>query len=139
VYVDRLSVVSEEVAVLASRSRILAFGLCAALALSFAAVAGAKQTRVTVVTPSTAPRASVPWPLTVRVALGGKPYAKAGYRPALYLVDTSGRPVATFHGTPAAPGRFIVRVLFPHAGTWRYVVADPLNGEWSFRGLKVAR
>jgi hypothetical protein len=57
-----------------------------------------------------------------------------GYRPTLYAVDEAGTPIATFRGTAAAPGAFRVQVVFPHAGTWRYVIPDPLNGEWSFAG-----
>jgi hypothetical protein len=120
------------------RARFTALTLLATLALALAAAAVAKQTSVTVTRPSASPKAGVPWILTVRVALGGKPYVKPGYRPTLYVVDKASRPVATFHGTLAAPGKFSVRIVFPRPGTWRYVIPDPLNGEWSFAGLRVA-
>jgi hypothetical protein len=123
---------------LSRRARFTALTLFATLALALAASAVAKPTSVTVTKPSASPRAGVPWTLTVRVALRGQPYVKSGYRPTLYMVDKAGRPVATFHGTLAAPGKFSVRIVFPRPGTWRYVIPDPLNGEWSFAGLRVA-
>jgi len=124
---------------LSFRARLSVLPALGAIALALAATGVAKNTSVSVVRPQVAPRAGVPWTLTVRVAVHGKPYAKAGYRPTLYLVDRTGTPVATFHGAATAPGKFLVRIVFPHSGTWRYVIPDPLNGEWSFSGLRVAR
>jgi len=115
------------------------FGLLAVatLALVLATAASAKETSVTVTRPSALPHAGVPWTLTVHVAVRGKPYAKVGYRPTLYLVNKARSPIASFHGTATALGAFRVRVVFPHSGTWRYVIPDPLNGEWSFAGQHV--
>jgi hypothetical protein len=115
---------------------VLLFTL-SALALGLAGTASAKPTQITVTNPAAVPVVGNPWTLTVHVALRGKPYARTGYRPTLYLVNTNGSPIATFYGVRIRAGTFHVRVVFPHAGTWRYVIADPLNGEWSFSGLRV--
>lgn len=118
---------------------MIRFGLpaafCAALCLT--ATASAKQTQVTVTGPTSA-HAGVPFTLTLHVAVDGKPYGKAGYRPTVYLMGKGELPVATFHGTPVAPGTFRVRVVFPHTGSWSYVVPDPLNGDWTFVAPHVA-
>ena len=113
--------------------------LAAAVAgLALAASAGAKLTRVTVSTPSaTTPRKGVPWTVTVHVSLRGKPYPKPGYRPTLYLISKR-IPVATFHGVAIGEGTFRVRIVFPRPGTWRYVIPDPVNGEWWFGSPRVA-
>lgn len=108
-------------------------------ALVLAATANAKLTNVTVSVPEGVPRGHVPWTVTVHVSLRGKPYAKHGYRPTLYLISKRGFvPVATFHGIAVGSGTFRVRVVFPRTGSWRYVIPDPLNGEWSFNAPRVA-
>jgi hypothetical protein len=115
----------------------VAVAAIAAAAFMLAAVAAAKQTSVTVAVPSAIPRANVPWPLTVHVALRGKPYPAGRYRPTLYLVDRTGSPVATFHGAPIGRGVFRVWVVFSRAGSWRYVIPDPVTGDWSFVAPRV--
>jgi hypothetical protein len=115
----------------------LAILVGAAAALALAGTAAAKNTRLTVSAP-TAPKANVPWTLTVRVSLDGRPYAKAGYRPTLYLIRSRYVPVATFHATKVAPGTYRVRVVFPQGGKWRYTIPDPVQGDWSFTAPRVA-
>ncbi len=111
----------------------------AAAALVLAATANAKLTNVTVSVPAGVPRDHVPWTVTVHVSLRGKPYAKRGYRPTLYLISKGGFiPVAAFHGVAVGPGTFHVTIVFPRTGAWRYVIPDPLNGEWSFNAPRVA-
>lgn len=109
---------------------------CAALVL--ATGAAAKETTVWVSKPAAAPREQVPWVLTVHVLRNGRPYAKQGYRPTLYLVGKSRLTVDVFRGVPAGAGTFRVAVVFPRPGTWRYVIPDPLNGEWWFVSPHVA-
>jgi hypothetical protein len=119
--------------------RVLRIGTLAAAgaALVLAATANAKLTNVTVSAQAGTPRTHVPWAVTVHVSLRGKPYAKPGYHPTLYLVSERGPPVATFRSTAVGPGTFHVRVVFPRPGTWRYVIPDPLYGEWSFVAPRV--
>lgn len=110
-----------------------------AAALVLAAVANAKVTNVAVSTPAGAPRADVPYTITVHVSLRGKPYAKPGYRPTLYLIRKGAFvPVATSHGTAVGPGAYRVTIVFLRPGSWRYVIPDPLNGDWSFDAPRVA-
>ena len=75
----------------------------------------------------------------MRVALNGTPYTKPGYHPTLTVLDKSGIPVATFRGNAVAPGRYRVSVVFPRAGSWRYVIADPVTGDWYFVAPHVGR
>jgi hypothetical protein len=117
---------------LARGPRLATVAAFAAVGLALAGAAAAKPFRITLVQPAAAPRAHVGLTLTLRIFRAGRPYERAGYRPLLYLVDKTGSPVATFHGTLAAPGRFRVTVVFPHGGAWRYVVVDPVTGEWVF-------
>ena len=112
--------------------RLLAVGALAVVGLALAGTASAKLTRVSVVEPASAPTAGTAWTITARIAVRGKPYAKAGYRPTLYVVDKSGSTVATFRGTPVAPGRFHISIVFPRAGSWRYDIVDPVTGDWFF-------
>jgi hypothetical protein len=102
------------------------------LALILAASASAKQTRISVSTPAAAPVANVAWQVTVHVSLRGKPYAKTAYRPTVYLMHGSYEIAATFHGTRVADGTYRVRLVFPHAGRWQYVIPDPVTGDWHF-------
>jgi hypothetical protein len=109
-----------------------------AAALVLAAVANAKLTSVAVSAPASAPRTDVPYTITVHVSLRGKPYTKPGYRPTLYLIRKGAFiPAATSYGTAVGPGTFRVRIVFPRPGSWRYVIPDPLNGEWSFDAPRV--
>ncbi|CAB4695357.1 MAG: hypothetical protein F2663_04890 [Actinobacteria bacterium] len=105
--------------------------------LALASPAAAKHTLVTVTSSSLRPHAGVAWKLNVTVKVEGRLYARAGYRPKLSIVNASGVPIETFSGTPIGPGRFRVDVLFPRSGTWRYVVADPISGEWWFNAVRV--
>jgi hypothetical protein len=108
----------------------------AALALS--AAAAAKETNVTVSTAGGA-HAGAASAVTIRVWLRGKPYARPGWRPTLYLVRRGAFvPVARYRGVAAGPGTFRVEVVFPRAGAWKYVVPDPVNGEWSFAAPRVS-
>jgi len=108
-------------------------------ALTAVAPAAAKQTQVTVSAPAAAPTANVAWAVTVHVRLRGKPFPKQAYRPTVYVLDRSGMPVATFHGTRVAPGLYRVGVVFSGPGRWRYVIPDPVNGEWRFVSPAVHR
>ena len=69
----------------------------------------------------------VPWTLVVRTV-----HARPGYRPLLVLLDGSGSFGGTFHGTRIAPGLYRISIVFPHTGSWRYEIADPVQGDWSF-------
>jgi hypothetical protein len=46
--------------------------------------------------------------------------------------------IAKFHGTLVAAGRYHIRVVFPHAGTWRYAISDPVLGSWRHPGFHVS-
>jgi hypothetical protein len=105
--------------------------------LVFVAPAAAKHTSVTVISPSLHPHVGVAWPLKVTVKVSGKPYERFGYRPKLSIIDANGIPIETFSGTRVGPGTFRVNVLFPRTGKWRYVVADPIDGEWWFDAVRV--
>ncbi len=105
--------------------------------LVFVSPAAAKHTSVTVISPSLHPHAGVAWPLKVTVKVWGKPYERLGYRPKLSIIDANGVPIETFSGTRVGPGTFRVDVLFPRSGKWRYVVADPIDGEWWFDAVRV--
>lgn len=118
--------------------RFLPLALLAAAALAAAAPALAKRTRVAVVPLAAAPRAGVAWPLRIRVRLDGKPYARRGYRPLVGVLDARGGLVASFRGSAATrPGEYVVRVVFPRPGRWRYSVADPIMGDWFFAPVRV--
>jgi hypothetical protein len=107
-------------------------------ALVLAASAGAKPTNVSVSTAGS-PRAGAPSTVTVRISLHGRPYAKPGWRPTLYLVPTGAFfPVATYQGDIVSPGTFRLRVVFPRAGAWQYVIPDPVTGDWTFVAPRVA-
>ena len=88
--------------------------------------------------PAAAPHAAIAWTLRLRVAVAGKPYARMGYRLMRFVVNRAGVPVATFRGTPTAAGKYSVPLVFPSAGSRRYVVVDPVMGEWDFPTLRVA-
>jgi hypothetical protein len=110
----------------------------AATALVLSATASAKLTSMSV-SSQAAPRTHVPWTITVRVSLRGKPYAKPDYRPTVYLLANGGiMPVATFRGVRVGAGLFQVKVVFPRPGVWRYGIPDPVNGEWFFMSPRVA-
>jgi hypothetical protein len=109
-----------------------------AVALVLPVAAAAKHTRVVVAEPSVAPRVGVAWALTVRVTLDGKPYARRGYHPVLYLLDKAGNQIATFHGKLVALGRYRIAIVFPHAGAWRYAISDPIMGSWHYPRFHVS-
>jgi hypothetical protein len=113
-------------------SRVATAAVLAAVGLALAGAASAKPFRITLIRPAAAPRAHAALTLTLSISRAGRPYVRAGYRPLVYLVDETGNPVETFHGALTTPGRFRVIVVFPHGGAWRYVVADPVTGEWVF-------
>jgi hypothetical protein len=118
-------------------SKLVVLAAVAALALALAGSAGAKQTNLSVSTAGS-PHAGAPSTVTVRVSLRGKPYAKAGWRPTLYLVRKGAYlPAATYRGASVAPGTFRVRVVFPRAGAWKYVIPDPVMGDWTFLAPRV--
>jgi hypothetical protein len=107
-------------------------------ALALVAAASAKETWVTVSPSSAAPRAGVPWTVTIRVERAGKPWSKPGYRPLVMLFAQDGSPAATFRGVATGTGRYSVRIVFPYGGTWRYSVVDPVTGDWYFVAPRVA-
>jgi hypothetical protein len=109
-----------------------------AVALTLPVTAAAKHTKVVVVEPSVAPRVGVPWTLTVRFTVDGRPYARRSFHPALYLLDKAGNQIATFHGKLVASGRFHIRIVFPHAGAWRYAISDPILGSWHYPRFQVS-
>ena len=112
--------------------------LVGAAALVLATSAGAKLTNVSVSTAGS-PHVGATSTVTVRVALRGQPYARPGWRPTLYLVRKGAYlPAATYRGALVAPGTFRVRVVFPRAGAWRYVIPDPVTGDWTFVAPRVA-
>jgi hypothetical protein len=107
-------------------------------ALTLAGGAAAKDTSVSVTTAPGA-HAGAASTVTIHVAVHGKPYARAGWRPTLYLVRRGAFvPVATYRGVAAGPGTFRVRVVFPQPGAWRYVVPDPVMGDWTFVAPRVS-
>jgi hypothetical protein len=76
--------------------------------------------------------------VTIHVSVHGKAYARAGWRPTLYLVRRGAFvPVATYRGVAVGPGTFRVRVVFPRPGAWKYVVPDPVMGDWTFVAPRV--
>jgi hypothetical protein len=117
----------------------LSTAVAAALAaLVLAGGAAAKDTNVSV---ATAPGAHVgaASTVTIRVWFRGKPYAKPGWRPTLYLLRGSSLlPVETYRGVAAGQGTFRVRVVFPRPGAWKYVIPDPVTGEWVFLAPRVS-
>jgi hypothetical protein len=115
----------------------IALALAVTAALLLPAAAAAKRTGLTVSAPA-APHAGRPWTLVVHVTLDGRPWSRPGWRPTLSLVRRGVVPVARFRGTPAGPGAYRVRVVFPSGGAWRYAIPDPLNGEWWFLAPRVA-
>src|SRR5262245_26488866 len=102
--------------------RTLAALVAVTSVLAFAGAADAKRTNVRVSMPAGVPHAAVPWTVTVHVSLRGRPYAKPGYRPTLYVLGASRIPVATLHGVRVAPGTFRVGIVFQRPGKWRYVI-----------------
>jgi hypothetical protein len=76
--------------------------------------------------------------LSVRVTVDSKPYARRSFHPVLYLLDETGNQIAKFHGTLVAAGRYHIRIVFPHAGTWRYAISDPVLGSWRHPGFHVS-
>ena len=83
--------------------------------------------------PASAPHAHVPWTITVRTA-----HARRGYRPVLVILDRGGSFGGSFHGTRVTSGVYRIRIVFPHAGSWRYQISDPVLGDWSFVAPHVA-
>ena len=83
--------------------------------------------------PASGPHAHVPWTVTVRAA-----HARPEYRPTLVLIDRGGSFGGSFHGTWVASGLYRIRIVFPHAGSWRYQISDPVLGVWSFVAPHVA-
>jgi hypothetical protein len=114
-----------------SRRLMVVVGVVA-VALMFSVAAAAKHTMVVVAEPSVAPHVGVPWTLTVRVTVDGKPYARRSFHPALYLLDKAGNQIAKFHGELVASGRYRIRIVFPRAGAWRYAISDPIMGSWHY-------
>jgi len=104
-----------------------------ALILAVAAGAAAKGTPLTVTLPAAGPRAQVPWTITVRTAR-----ARPGYRPVLVILDRGGSFGGSFHGTRVAAGVYRISIVFPHSGSWRYQISDPVLGDWSFVAPHVA-
>jgi hypothetical protein len=90
------------------------------------------------VQPSAASRVGVPWTLSVRVTVDSKPYARRSFHPVLYLLDKTGNQIAKFHDTLVAAGRYHIRIVFPHAGTSRYAISDPVLGSWRHPGFHVS-
>ena len=113
--------------------RLVTLLALSALILSIAAAAAAKGTPLTVILPASAPHAHVPWTITVRTA-----HARRGYRPVLVILDRGGSFGGSFHGTRVASGVYRINIVFPHAGSWRYQISDPVLGDWSFVAPHVA-
>jgi hypothetical protein len=112
--------------------------LAAVASLALAASAGAKLTNVSVSTAGV-PHAGAKSTVTVRVSLRGEPFARRGWRPTLFLVRKGAYlPAATYRGVAVAPGTFRVEVVFPRAGAWKYVIPDPVTGDWTFLAPRVA-
>jgi len=112
-----------------------------ALGLVAAGPAMAKPTSLTLVAPAGTPRAGTVWSPRVEVTVAGRPYPRAGgYRPKLSIFRPLWGPtVATFTGRPTGrPGEYRLRVVFPRPGAWRYIIPDPVTGDWTFR-VRVAR
>jgi uncharacterized membrane protein len=102
------------------------------LALSFVSAAAAKQTSITISTPSRAPVANASWPVTAHVLLKGKPFPGRTYRPTVYLLGKSGAIAGAFHGVRVGNGVYRIDIVFPHSGRWRYSIPDPIDGDWYF-------
>ncbi len=113
--------------------RVITLLALLALVLVLAAGALAKGTPLTVVLPTSGPHTHASWTITVRTA-----HARPGYRPVLVILDRSGNVGGTFHGTRIGPGVYRVSIVFPHAGSWRYQISDPVLGDWSFVAPHVA-
>ena len=60
------------------------------------------------------------------------------FHPVLYLLDKAGNRIVKFHGTLVVAGRYHIRIVFPHAGTWRYAISDPVLGSWRYHGFHVS-
>jgi hypothetical protein len=57
----------------------------------------------------------------------------------IYILDEHDASLGSFMAMRVAPGAFRVKVVFPHPGSWRYVVPDPVTGDyWFYTGPKVA-
>ena len=82
--------------------------------------------------PPPTPHAGVAVDLRLRVAVAGKPYARKGYRPTVFVVNHAER-CRSRRSTarPRRPEGSPCSLVFPSAGSWRYVVVDPVTGEWS--------
>ncbi len=50
----------------------------------------------------------------------------------LVILDRDGSLGGVFHGIRIAPGVYRITIVFPHAGSWRYQISDPVLGDWSF-------
>jgi hypothetical protein len=110
--------------------RLLALALVT-LALPATAAAGGWATVQLSSTPGGG-RAGEPWNVTVTVLQHGRT-ALAGVRPTITIRNGAKRIVFPTRATDEI-GRYRARVVFPHAGMWRYSVYDAFT---QYGGAKV--
>lgn len=111
------------------RRLVLFVALAASLAASGSALAWDGVTvRMSAIPSGLGP--GEPWDANLTVLdPAGNPFAHPSENPAVVVHEPATGAAKTFPATPAGgPGRFRVRIVFPHAGTWTYR-ADVVRGD----------
>jgi hypothetical protein len=118
--------------------RTLAAGLSAAglLVLPGAAAAGGFAT-VGLSSLPTGTAAGEPWDVRLTLLQHGRT-PLSGVRPTIRLTSVDGAQTRSFAARPTSrPGVYRARVVFPAAGTWRYVVDDGFSLTHEFAPVRI--
>jgi YtkA-like len=83
-------------------------------------------------------RAGEPWVVRLTILQHGRTPLE-GIEPTVAISKTGGAAARTFPAAPTEqPGVYRASIVFPSAGTWRYVVDDDFSATHSFRPARVA-
>jgi hypothetical protein len=108
--------------------------------LGLPATTAAKHVDVTLSSPPARLSAGTSWTARLTTWVSGRPRTRAGAHPLVTIKrgSASSMPVATFRARRLGrPGRYVVAIVFPRAGSWRYVVTGAGPGEWVFGPVRV--
>ena len=104
-------------------------------ALVVAPTALAKERNITMTAADVAPKAGHAWLATLRVAIDGKP--SPGVGPMVRIIRASKTVYIASKPTSRA-GIYLVRIVFPTAGTWRLIAVDRYSGRsYEFKRVTV--
>lgn len=116
------------------RKLLAAAAAAAATLVPATALAGGWAT-VTLDSTPTGTRAGVPWVVTMTVLQHGKT-PLAGIEPHVRI--SQGAATRTFPARPTARrGVYRARVVFPRAGTWRWVIWDGFSRTHTYTAVKI--